>query len=160
MYKFILLVLLATLAAIEPLSAKKKSDAVLPYEIEGAGTATQGNYLVRITVMSKKRDVTDAQLKCAAVHGVLFRGFVNNGRTQKPLAGSMANEARHADFYSDFFDKKKGVAHQYGSTLTGSRNYIKVNKDYKVSAVVTVNKDALRKTLEDAGVIKGLNSAF
>jgi hypothetical protein len=37
---------------------------------------------------------------------------------------------------------------------------VKVGKQYRVTATVTVNKDQLRKDLEDAGVLKGLNSIF
>jgi hypothetical protein len=37
---------------------------------------------------------------------------------------------------------------------------MKVGKEYKVGVVVSVYKDNLRKALEQAGVIKGLNSLF
>jgi GTP-sensing pleiotropic transcriptional regulator CodY len=37
---------------------------------------------------------------------------------------------------------------------------VKVGKEYKVGIVVSVAKDALRKDLEDAGIIKGLSSGF
>ena len=36
----------------------------------------------------------------------------------------------------------------------------KVGKEYKVGIVISVMKDALRKDLESAGVIKGLSSGF
>ena len=75
------------------------------------------------------------------------------------MAGSAANEAQHIDFYSAFFDEK-GSAANYASVLNGSRTIIKVDKKYKISAIVTVNKELLHKYLEEAGIIKGLNSIF
>ena len=48
----------------------------------------------------------------------------------------------------------------YVEVVGSSRSVKKVGKQYQVSATVTVNKEQLRKDLEDAGVIKGLNSYF
>ena len=39
-------------------------------------------------------------------------------------------------------------------------NVIKVGKEYKVGVKVLVNKDALRKAMEDAGIIKALGGVF
>lgn len=141
--------------------AKKDKDAIPQYSIEGAGTAVQGNYLVKVTVISKNKHVTDDEIRRAAVHGVLFRGFSNTEKrqNQKPLAGSVANEAQHADFYKDFF-AEEGLAKNYASPIEGSRMVKKVDKKYHVSSTVTVNKESLLKFLQDAGVVKGLNSAF
>jgi hypothetical protein len=89
------------------------------------------------------------------VHGVLFKGYLNI----RPLAGSASVEAQHADFFSTFF-AEKGDAKNYVSTVSSSRTVVKENKVYKISTIVTVSKDQLRKDLEKAGVLKGLNSAF
>ena len=45
-----------------------------------------------------------------------------------------------------------------GSINAGDR--MKVGREYKIGVVVSVSKDALRKDLEAAGVIKGLSSGF
>lgn len=156
------LILLFLIASISfHAEAKKDKDAVPEYTIEGAGTATQGNYLVKVTVISKNKHVTDEQIRRAAVHGVLFRGFSNSEKrqSQKPLAGSLANEAQHADFYNDFFSED-GLAKNYASPIEGSRSIKKVDKKYHVTSTVTVSKESLLKFLQDAGVVKGLNSAF
>ena len=141
--------------------AKADADKVPEYNIEGAGTAMQGNYLVKVTVIAKNKHVTDNQICRAAVHGVLFRGFSNSEKrqSQKPLAGSASNELQHADFYSDFFSEK-GLATSFASTLEDSRTLKKVDKKYHVTATVTVRKESLLKTLQEAGIVKGLNSAF
>ena len=77
----------------------------LQYEIVGAGSGTQGTYLVKVYVVSKKNKPDLELLKKCAVHGVLFKGFtVTNSRvTQKPLAGSPLAEQEHTDFFEPFF---------------------------------------------------------
>lgn len=133
--------------------------SILPYEIKGAGTGAQGSYVVEVTVTSKKSNINDDEFVKCAVHGVLFKGFFNDDlrQSQKPLAGSAMSEEQHADFFQTFFVSSYN---NYGQALSTSRRVTKVKKEYKIKATVTVNKDQLRKDLEAAGVIKGLNSGF
>lgn len=156
--KKIVILLVGLLIGIFTTAAENK----LPeYEISGAGTGTQGTYLVKISVLTKNKKLADSELARAAVHGVLFRGFSNKElrQSQKPLAGSAANEAQHADYFNKFFSDG-GAYLNYVETVSGSREVVKSGKQYKVSDVVTVNKEQLRKDLEAAGVIRGLNSIF
>ena len=44
--------------------------------------------------------------------------------------------------------------------IDGSAEVRKVGKEYKVGGVVTVQRDMLRKHLEEAGIIMGLSSIF
>lgn len=159
MKRFILYLFIVLISLPAALAAKE--EGVPTYQIEGAGTATQGNYLVTVTVETKKKDVSDATLVKAAVHGVLFRGFSNpdGRRTQRPLAGSAANEAQHADFYKEFFGAD-GTASTYGTVVSGSRSVMKSGKVYKTKATVTVSKENLLRYLQDAGMVRSLNAAF
>lgn len=128
------------------------------YTIEGAGTGVQGTYLVKVTMSAKKPDkVKDTDLAQCAVHGVLFRGFSGDRQHQRPLAGNAMNEQQHADFYNTFFQQ---AYQQYAATESASRTVMKVGKEYKVSAMVSVMKDQLRKDLTQQGVLKGLASGF
>ncbi len=139
----------------------KEKDVMPVYEISGAGTGTQGLYLINVTIISKEKAPSDNTIKRAAVHGVLFKGFSNPElrQSQKPLAGGAANEAQHIDFYKDFFSET-GSAINYATIIDGSRMIIKSGKEYRVTVPVSVQKDALRSYLESLGVIKGLNSIF
>lgn len=139
----------------------KDANPVPSYEITGAGTGSQGTYLIDVTIISKKNNPDDIVIKRAAVHGVLFRGFSNkeHRQLQKPLAGSAANEAQHIDFYNDFFSET-GSASNYASIVDGSRKVIKSGKEYRVTVTVSVNKEELRSYLESLGILKGLNSGF
>lgn len=155
-----LLTLLCVVALIAgSASAKGLNDLIISYEIEGAGTGTQGTYLVKVTIVKKKATDVELPLKLAAVHGVLFRGFTGERQVQKPLAGDAAAEAEHLEFYTDFFDET-GSAKNYATVISGSTTTAKVNKNYQITATLSVQKEALRKYLEDQGVIKSLTSAF
>ena len=139
----------------------KHKNSVPNYEISGAGTGSQGSYLVSVTVISKKNNPNDDVFKRAAVHGVLFRGFSNteHRQMQKPLAGNASNEAQHADFYQEFFSET-GNAGNYASIVDSSRKVVKSGKDYRVTVTVSVSKEELRSYLESLGILRGLNTIF
>lgn len=141
--------------------AKQGTSEMPDYEITGDGTGAQGTYLINVTVITKDKNISDAEIARCAVHGVLFRGFTNKEmrQSQKPLAGSGAVESSNLDYFNSFF-ADGGLYRNYVSEVSGSRNVVKSGKLYKVSSKVTVHKDQLRKDLEQAGVIRGLNSAF
>ena len=67
------------------------------------------------------------------------------------------NEQQHADFYNSFFQQ---AYLSYANTESSSRSVMKVGKEYKVSAIVSVMKDQLRKDLTQQGVLKGLANGF
>ena len=142
-----------------PAASASAINYTLPtYTIEGAGTGVQGTYLVKVTMTAKKPDkVKDTDLAQCAVHGVLFRGFSGERQNQRPLAGNAMNEQQHADFYNSFFQQ---AYQSYANTESSSRSVMKVGKEYKVSAIVSVMKDQLRKDLTQQGVLKGLANGF
>lgn len=126
------------------------------YEILCAGTGVQGTYLVEVTSYGKTVDAALAQMKKDAVHGVLFRGLTGEC-VQKPLAGSAEVENENKDFFDNFF----GTSGDYAKYVVEEKNMNiiakKVSKrEYKVTKVLSVKKDLLRRDLEKAGVIKAL----
>ena len=128
------------------------------YDIEGVETGQQGTYLVKVYVYSKKSSVTTEEFKFAAVHGVIFRGFAGTGfGAQKPIAKPEA-QTQHADFFNAFFNNGNYAA--YAQVVNPVADRVKIGKEYKIAATVSVSKDELRKTLEGAGVIRSLNSGF
>lgn len=148
------------LAVCTPAQAKSK-DKTLLYEIQSAGSANQGYYLVEVSAMVDKvsKVSEDIVLKCA-VHGVLFRGFAagQGGTAQRPLTGSAMQEQQHAEFYEAFFDK--GSYRNYATFVNGSMKTTRVGKQYRVTGTVSVAKEQLRRDLEKSGMIKGLSSGF
>lgn len=136
------------------------------YEIECMGVGSEGTYLIKVYSYSKRADVAIEQAKKNAVHGIVFKGFsagVQGCPAQKPLARNANIEVEKAEFFDSFFADGGKYMKFVSLTSDGSvdaSDVMKVGKEYKVGVIVSVQKDLLRKDLEDAGVIRGLNSGF
>ena len=135
------------------------------YEIDAVGTGVQGTYLVKVWSYSKKPDIAIEQAKKNAVHGIIFRGFVGSQGIpgQKPLTPNVNLADEKSDFFDPFFAERGKYMKFVTETNDGAiaaEDRMKVGKEYKIGVIVSVNVSALRKDLEDAGVIKGLSSGF
>ncbi|MBK6446639.1 MAG: hypothetical protein IPQ03_02380 [Bacteroidetes bacterium] len=149
--------------------AKKKANKDTEnwrYEVECAGIGKEGTYLIKVWSYSKKPQVAMEQSKKNAVHAIIFQGFAGGAQgctSQKALTNNSALEQEKADFFKEFF-ADGGKYMKYVSSANdgaiGEGDRVKVGKEYKVGVIVTVFKDNLRKDLEDAGIVKGLNSGF
>ncbi len=135
------------------------------YELEAVGVGTQGTYQVKVWSYSKKVKIAIEQAKKNAVHGIIFKGVAGSGRTpgQRPLANNPNIEQEKHRFFDKFF--QDGGKYLKFVTLTnggavGPGDTIKIGREYRVGVIVSVNVSALRKDLEDAGIIKGLASGF
>ena len=135
-----------------------KGDKMPQYDITGAGSGTEGTILVKVYVYGKS--VKDEDLKRAAVHGVVFRGCSGNasGAKQPAMASSNA-EVDNAAFCEEFF-AEDGQCQNYASIIAGSYDRVKTSKGYKFGAILQIDKAALRKELEKAGVVRSLSSGF
>lgn len=161
-----LLLFLAVVFAFGTVAAKRNDEGLVPdYQITGAGMTSDNARQVVVSIMSKKKDVTDAELAAAAVHGVLFRDYddaTNSGygsvASQKSIMCSPSAEAQHIDFFEPFF--RNGDAVKYVQIVGDSRRVVKSGKLFKISATVRVNASALRKDLQKQGFIKGLGSGW
>lgn len=154
-------------------SQKKKANTEtleFRYEVEAAaGQAVQGFSLIKVYSYSKDQKTATFQAGKNAVHAILFKGFAdyNNGSTrikgQKPIITSPTAFDENENFFTEFF-KDGGQYQRYvqlvNNGIPDAGNVIKVGKEYKVGVKVLVNKDALRKAMEDAGIIKALGGVF
>ena len=68
-------------------------------------------------------------------------------------------ETQYKEYFDSFF-AEGGEYQKYASIIEGSTEVVKVGKEYKVGKIVSVRKDDLRRALEAAGIIRGLNSGF
>lgn len=135
------------------------------YEIEAVATGTQGTYQIKVWSYSKNPNVAIEQAKKNAVHGVIFKGFAGAQGVpgQKPLVANSNLFKERADYFEPFF-ATGGKYLQFinltnnGAIAAGDR--MKIDKEYKIGVVVSVNKDALRKELENAGIIQKLGGIF
>ena len=164
--KKILLPLLVVACVLSSCTAARQKKAntdtnQFRYEIECAGNAIQGTYLVKVWSYSKTPSIAENQCRKNAVHGVIFKGY-GGGRgcvSQRPLANTPGAENQHKDYFDSFF-ANGGEFQKYASIIGGSTEVVKVGKEYKVGVIVSVRKDDLRKALEAAGIIRSLNSGF
>ncbi len=165
MKKFLLSLLVAALCMpVIAGSRQKKADKdtnQFRYEIECAGNAVQGTYLVKVWSYSKKAAIAENQCRKNAVHGVIFKGY-GGGQgcvAQRPLANNPGAETQFADYFKSFF-AEGGEFQKYASIIEGTTEVVKIGKEYKVGVTVSVRKDDLRRALEAAGVVRGLSSGF
>lgn len=135
------------------------------YELEGVRTGTKGTYLVKVYIYSKKPKVDFELAKKMAVHGVIFKGF--SGRTgmmgQPPLTNNPNLEEEKSEFFNAFFttNGKYSKFINLSSDQVGPGDRIRVSKKlYKTGIIMSINKDALRADLENAGILKGLSDGF
>lgn len=140
------------------LGAVAKGDKLPKYDIIGAGSGVEGTVLVKVYVYSKS--VSDQDLKRAAVHGIVFRGCVGNASGAKqPAMASPEVESENEEFCKSFF-ASDGMCQNFATIIAGSYDRVKTPKGYKQGAMLQVNKAALRKELEKAGIIRALSSGF
>jgi hypothetical protein len=151
-------------------SAKKAADTDTRqwrYEIEPVSVGSQGTYQIKVWSYSKDPNVAIEQAKKNAVHGIIFKGFggTRTVQAQKALVTDPAIAETRKDFFDAFFADGGGYmkfvnlsnSHEV-AIAAGDR--IKIGKEYKVGVIVSVNKDALRKELENAGIVKKLGDIF
>ena len=152
LFNLLMMLLLINIGAIA------KDIKVPQYDITGAGSGSEGTILVKVYVYAKK--VTDADLKRAAVHGVVFRGCTGNSSgAYQPAMAAPTVETENAAFCEGFF-ATDGECQNYASIVAGSYDRVKTKKGYKSGAILQVNKTTLRKELEKAGIIRSLSSGF
>lgn len=160
-FKVIIACLLFTQFSI----AQKKEDRRTlewKYEVECAGIAPEGYYMVKVFTYSTNRKLDMEQAKKNAVHGVLFKGYAGNTSngcaTVRPICMNSNIEFEKKEFFDTFFANggkfMKFVTESNDAEAAGDR--AKVGKLFKVGVIVMVAKDLLRKDLEAAGIINGL----
>jgi hypothetical protein len=169
----IALIALAVFTLASCSTAKKVADKqtlTWQYEIEPTtGQAVQGSILVKVWSYSKDKNVATTQAGKNAVHGVLFKGVsaLNNEYArvpaQKAIVTDVNAESTYKNYFTDFF-KDGGKYNKYvnfvNNGIPAPGDIIKVGKQYKIGVRVSVAKDALRKEMEAAGVVKALGAGF
>lgn len=134
------------------------------YQLECISTSNDGNYIVKVWVMTSNAKKANELAKKYAVHGIIFRGLTANKgcSAEKPLVDSPSVEKEKSDFFKTFFESKgKYLDFVSGTNDAKTEPEIVKNKSgTKIGIIVTVAKEQLRKTLVHEGIIKSLNSGF
>lgn len=166
MKKFALyLVLVVVILLSSCSSSKKMSTAVRQYNVETMGIGNDGTYLIKVTDYFRTADETvylDG-LKKDAVHCVIYSGIpAGNGSINQPaLMNSDTKIEGNEQALNEFFEQKQYLQF-INSVVNSSKSITKLqgSKDYKISVVISVNKDQLRRYLIDNDIIKSLDYIF
>lgn len=167
----VLVALLATNTTFASIKSKqKKADkqtAAWNYEVQTFGKSASGNYLLKVWSYSKSTFVAEEQAKKNAIHAIVFQGAPANKEKRiaqlRPLLQDPTAEATHEAFFEKFFAEGgdyKRFARMSNNGFADVIKYGKKDKKYRVGVVVLVETAALRKHLEQSGVIKALNQGF
>ena len=168
---FVLVALLATNTVFAGTKQqKKKADehtVAWNYEVETVGKNSNGSYLLKVWSYSKSTFVAEEQAKKNAIHALVFQGAPRNDVKRidgmKALVQDPMLESQHEDFFKEFF--KEGGEYKRFARLSNNGfadviQYGKKDMKYKVGVVVMVETNALRKYLEQCGIIKSLSHGF
>ncbi len=157
--------LLISLVLTSCSSSKKLATTVRQYEVETMGVGKDGTYLIKVTDYFRTTDehVYVEGLKKDAVHCVIYSGIpAGNGAMKQPaLMNNDTKLAGNEQALNEFFENKMYLNFVYG-IVDSSKTITKLkgSKDYKISVVISVNKDDLRKYLIDNNIIKSLDYIF
>lgn len=97
----------------------------------------------------------------SVVYEMLFNGIQgsseNRIQLQSPLVRDSSLRFTHKEFFDRFFSS--GEYRDYSELLSGQvPEVIKTKNGYKVTVIVVVKKEALRKKLEKEGIINSLSN--
>lgn len=168
-FRFFLLLIAVALLSSCSAARKAKADKdtmVWRYEIEPTGgQAVQGSILVKVWSYSKGKIVARNQAGKNAIHGILFKGVsaLNRIPAQKPMIVEPDAEAKYADYLEDFFSdggKYMKFVNFVNNGVPAPGDIIKIKNEYKIGVTVSIAKDALRKELENSGIVRPLGAGF
>lgn len=144
------------------------NNVVWNYEIEPLVQGSQGTYLFKVWSYLDDPNMISEIAPKNAIHAVLFKGIPALDRqvAQPPIIESMVKNDFN-DFFDEFF-RTGGEYLKYvnltsnGAIATGDRLKISEGRTttYKIGMVVSINKDILRKRMEEIGVITSMGDIF
>ncbi len=160
-----LLLTILYITSCAPSKKATKEVAVPKYELEAMPTGVQGTYLIKVWTYSVEPMPNIEQVKRNAVHGIIFEGFKGKPGIpgQVAIASDPKIETEKADYFNAFFadggDYKKFVDPVNNGAIA-AEDRMRMGKVFKIGMVCTVKAAALRKHLEEAGVIRSLDEGF
>ena len=137
---------------------------VVHYDLIGDIVAQKGNKFYKVWSEAGSVNKAIEQALQDAVAASLFTGVQasQSANSVPALCGSFEAYEKYREYFDKFF--KKGEFLQYvtnvNSQYPSGENNVRTSKGHRVGLYVTVRYDALRKKLEQDGIIKGLNNYF
>ena len=137
------------------------------YELENVkkgGASTAGYVTLKVWSYGKREKLTRNKCMANAVHGILFKGLdadaVGTAGNEPALVPAGYNS--NSEYFDRFFQNDYLQFVQTSNKgAMGAGDVIKVTKkEYKVGMIVTINMTALRKRLENDGIVQSARSLF
>lgn len=131
------------------------------YEVQDLGIqqSQQGKYVFKIWTYSKNPKKALMQAGKNAVHAVIFKGFGVHPSLISDATAYHKNKAFFDEFFKDGGQYQMYI-HFINNGAIAPADNIKLPNEYKIGVKCVVQKDALRKALEEAGIIEKANSIF
>tara|TARA_Y100000768_G_scaffold223039_1_gene168254 strand:+ start:1282 stop:2727 length:1446 start_codon:yes stop_codon:yes gene_type:complete len=126
---------------------------------------TESSYLIQVTSYVPDLKLALPQAKKNAIHAVLFKGVSGNnlGCTTKDPLITDSNYQANFDYFEDFFfntsQYNKFSTAPSGSAESSETYKVKGKKNFRVTFIISVNVDDLRKKLEFDKIIQELGFA-
>lgn len=126
---------------------------------------TESSYLVEVTSYVPDLQLALVQAKRNAIHAVLFKGISGNNlgcTTKDPLVSDSSYESNFTYFQDLFYnssDFNKYVTAPSGSAESSETYKVKGRKNYRVTFIISINVDELRRKLEFDKIIEPLGFA-
>ena len=164
---FTVIVLLLVLTSTFGQTRKERKamyDSQYNYELACLAVGNDGTKLLKVWGYGKKVDNAIYDAKRTAVAAVIFRGVPGgNGAAPTPSLLPVDGYDQHFDFFDEFF-KDGGMYLSFVNLTTdgtpGGSDNIKMSHGYKVAVSASINFNALRKFLEEKGVVKRMDAGF
>ncbi len=128
------------------------------YEVVVVDIGTDGTKLIKVWAYDKKVEIAKIEAKKNAVSACLFKGAPGSReKSFKPIITDLKVAEDNAAYFDAFFETGGDYIKFINVTndATGS-DIVKMDKGYKVGIVVSVAYDALRKEMENRGIVKKL----
>tara|TARA_R110001632_G_scaffold67580_1_gene158683 strand:+ start:10027 stop:10560 length:534 start_codon:yes stop_codon:yes gene_type:complete len=167
-----LIFLLTTTMVFGQSKRKKRKEANIKwnYEIKCEGISNNGDFLLKVFSFADNRSLDMETAKKNAVHGVIFKGIISTDRscvTQPALVKDINKQQKEKAYFDKFFSPG-GAYTKFVNLTTGGaigandRFIVKIGRKryHKIGVMLSVNKNLLRKELEEAGIINKLTSGF
>jgi hypothetical protein len=158
----IVLALLAGCYTTSALAQKKEDFSIGNYEVQFIRTGVEGTILFKIFSYGKNYDKALENAKPDAVKAVIFKGIPGSD-LMRPMVKEYEISTSQRDFFEDFFSSGYylNFVSISGDGSVDPRDVLKIKRrQYKVGVVVSVQKNNLRKYLEEVDIVKALDSGF
>jgi hypothetical protein len=129
------------------------------YNIECISIENQGYVKLKVLDYKNPTKLNIENASKDAIKAVLYSGYSStNCQTQKPLLKETADIEKFKKIEKKFFSEN-GIWKTFVRNSLETSN-IKTDKKENKDFIIMVNKDGLRKNLEEQKVIKQLNTGF